>query len=584
MKMRYLLLLVIAVPLLAGQVTLETAAPVLAEKVALQKSAPFTFLRGDTLKYDLGTFTTGLGLTGSGTPGADQTLGFATYFVLSEFGITDPKKVGSILLHFNSINGTDFRLYVWTDAGGVPNSHATHLYSDMSAPLGSPGVWTEYDLAAYNVNLPDTFWVGMCYNVLSTPADWYLSLDQNMPDIHTYGNLSGGPGDWVPMGNYGYGFVYGVRVVVEDTTGVTQDVGATAILAPPGTVPPSSAIDPEATYENFGSGSETFDVYFMIDSAGSNVYSETANITLDPFTDTTITWPTWTAGPSDGIVYDLTAYTVLAGDTDPANDTVMSTTTTSSWLYYDDGSVASGWAWYYQDNGWGVQFPVVTDLWVDSIACFIYSASWPSPGGNDATFRIYDGAAQPTNLRQEWLGVTIVRGAWNYFECDTTLTKYYVGDNIFLFYVQYLDAFDCPALAIDGAVDAPPGMLWWYNGPGTFGQGNNGGDWLLRVHVIPEVGIAEWIAPSIPDESILRAPSIITSKTVMFEFTLPEKTMTELQIYDATGRLRRTLVSNTLPAGKHSVSANLDLAAGIYFINLRTESGIDVTSKSLFLK
>ncbi|MGB3480196.1 MAG: T9SS type A sorting domain-containing protein, partial [bacterium] len=78
------------------------------------------------------------------------------------------------------------------------------------------------------------------------------------------------------------------------------------------------------------------DVYFEIDSLGTPIYSETANITRDPGMDTTITWPAWTTGPIDGITYDITAYTVLSGDENPINDTLTATTTTQSiyWKTY----------------------------------------------------------------------------------------------------------------------------------------------------------------------------------------------------------------------------------------------------------
>lgn len=490
MKIKYLVLVAIAIPLFAGPATFQEDTPVLNHEALHAPRSPYT-RQGDTLKYDYGTFTSGLGITGSGSPGADETYGFATYFVLSDFGITDPRKVGSILLNFNSTYGTDFRLYVWDAAGGVPNSHGTHLYSDMAAPLGTPGTWAEYDLSASDITLPDTFWVGICYNVLSNPSDWYLAYDGATPDDHTYGNLTGGPGgDWVPLGTYGYGYVYGVRVVVEPTSGPTafwdfetgwqgwthtsgqtfpaawgvvettypggyywtyqpppdagdsafiidsdsagvgvwcvdtamspvvanpgytllkwgffvqndamqvllreydggwgswyvvasysgttgpawdsadvtgytgdslqvafqyddgngwlygatfdnvgfyvpaaHDVGTSDIAAPAPSVAPGASIDPIATYNNYGGSQETFDCYFKIDSAGTPLYNQTTSVTLDAGTDTTITWPTWTAGPVDGITYDVMAYTVLGGDANPANDTLTSTTVTAS--------------------------------------------------------------------------------------------------------------------------------------------------------------------------------------------------------------------------------------------------------------
>jgi len=112
--------------------------------------------------------------------------------------------------------------------------------------------------------------------------------------------------------------------------GPTHDVGCTGISAPPTMVMPGTSHDPVATYRNFGSGSETFDVYFDIDSAGTNVYTQTDNITLASGTDTTITWATWTAGPTDGLTYTCYGYTVLSGDENPANDTSTRTVVTNS--------------------------------------------------------------------------------------------------------------------------------------------------------------------------------------------------------------------------------------------------------------
>lgn len=195
--------------------------------MAPMRPRPFTPARGETLYYGDGTFDGSLGITGAGTvPGPDETFGFATYFVLSDFGITDPRKVGTILLQFGVLNGTDYRLYIWDDAGTVPNSHGTHLYVDMAVPQPAPDIWQEIDLSALNIVLPDSFWIGIIYNYMSagSPSDWYLAYNSAIADPHIYGNLGGGSGDWVPMSNYGYGYAFGVRVVVEE------------VAAPPGIV------------------------------------------------------------------------------------------------------------------------------------------------------------------------------------------------------------------------------------------------------------------------------------------------------------------------------------------------------------
>ena len=359
-----------------------------------------------------------------------------------------------------------------------------------------------------------------------------------------------------------------------------HDVGTSDIAAPAATILPGANIDPIATYNNYGGAQETFDCYFVIDSAGTNLYNQSTSVTLDPGMDTTITWPTWTAGP-DGVTYDVMAYTVLGGDQNPGNDTMAMTSTTSSWLYWDDGAPDNAWAWNYADWGWGVQFIAPDTVYVDSFAIYFWDSSWPVPGSNLSDFRLYDGVSQPTGIRQEWIDATIVRGAWNKFPTDTSLTLYGPGENIYMMWFQP-DAYpNCPGLACDAAVDMGA-YQWWYNDPDTWGTGALSGDWLIRVHIIaPPEGISEWIDYT-PDEFSMSVAGI-SRNSIAIRFTLPHTSMTNLVLYDATGRRLETLVSNTLNAGMHQYTTDLDLAAGVYFVTLTTDDGT-ITQKSLIVK
>ncbi|MBN2621377.1 T9SS type A sorting domain-containing protein [candidate division WOR-3 bacterium] len=105
-----------------------------------------------------------------------------------------------------------------------------------------------------------------------------------------------------------------------------HDAGVVSIDAPGLNIMPNTTLDPTATYRNFGTAQETFDVYYLIDSLGVNIYNGTANITLDATTDTTISFASWTCGNVTGTTYDITAYTVLSGDINPANDTLTQQT------------------------------------------------------------------------------------------------------------------------------------------------------------------------------------------------------------------------------------------------------------------
>ena len=116
-----------------------------------------------------------------------------------------------------------------------------------------------------------------------------------------------------------------------------RNVGTTAIIDPEDYIMPNTTINPKATYRNFGETEDTFDVYFIIDSSGTNVYLNTDQIILQASKDTTFTFSqSWTSGPSDGITYEITTYTFLSGDINASNDTLRSTTTTrsSAWKIY----------------------------------------------------------------------------------------------------------------------------------------------------------------------------------------------------------------------------------------------------------
>ena len=176
------------------------------------------FFRAETLMYDNGIFDNALGLQGGpSTPDSTEQYGFATHFILSDFGITTPRTAETILMQFGILNGTDYRIFIWDNIGpGLrPNSHATHLYADFSVPQPAPDVWQEIDVSAAGVTLPDTFWIGYILNELVTPADWYVALNTGLTDDHTYGNLNGTSTGWAEMGSYGWGYAYACRVVVE---------------------------------------------------------------------------------------------------------------------------------------------------------------------------------------------------------------------------------------------------------------------------------------------------------------------------------------------------------------------------------
>jgi hypothetical protein len=313
----------VVIPVFAGQVVADLAEPVSHTDVLGEMPVSFTPSRGETLKYDNGVFNNGIGINSSGDPfdPADwQTYGWATYFVLHEFGITTTRKVTALMVYpWNIVTATDFRLYVWRNVENPPGtlrpwSHYVEFpYCSLHVPLPPVQTWGTFDISVENVILPDTFWVGVCYNEIAVgTASWFLGVNQNLSDSHTYINLNGGPSGWQPTSSYPY--PYGVRVIVEE---LLFDVGPLSIDLD--TIIPIGAHSPQATVKNFGANTATsFDVTCEIEPGG---YSSTETVTdLEPGDSIQLTFtPDFTFEEN---TYTVTVYTDLSGDEYSDNDTL----------------------------------------------------------------------------------------------------------------------------------------------------------------------------------------------------------------------------------------------------------------------
>jgi hypothetical protein len=95
------------------------------------------------------------------------------------------------------------------------------------------------------------------------------------------------------------------------------DVGPVTILSPPRIVQSGDVYVPQVVVRNFGLTSGILPVTMEI---GPD-YAATVQETLVSAPEDTIVFPAWSAGPM-GASLPLTCYTSLAGDEDPANDTI----------------------------------------------------------------------------------------------------------------------------------------------------------------------------------------------------------------------------------------------------------------------
>lgn len=110
------------------------------------------------------------------------------------------------------------------------------------------------------------------------------------------------------------------------------------------------------------------------------------------------------------------------------------------------------------------------------------------------------------------------------------------------------------------------------------GRDNN---WCIMA-IVRGTGIEE--ETSVMPNALMFKALTITKGNAEIEFTLPEPAGTELVVYDATGRLCKSLLSTHFGAGTHNITTALDFPTGIYFYNLRTESGLNIARKFLFIR
>jgi hypothetical protein len=153
-----------------------------------------------------------------------------------------------------------------------------------------------------------------------------------------------------------------------------RDVGVEEILTPNGTLDSGTVVAPQLFVHNYGSRNATFPVWLRITTAASRSlltanrlppgqssisnhqsviinrsqsatlgsfpysYQESVWVSLTPLESTVVTMPNWIAAPQD--TYGATAFSVLASDTNPGNDTAPRRLVVVGPAFHDVGIVA----------------------------------------------------------------------------------------------------------------------------------------------------------------------------------------------------------------------------------------------------
>jgi len=116
-------------------------------------------------------------------------------------------------------------------------------------------------------------------------------------------------------------------------------------------------IDPEVVFINQGNNTESFPVRLIVNFDGGEIYNETEQVTnLDPGSTVNITFPTFIAAQEG--VHQFVAISELAGDENPANDTLRANYTAYGSMFYEDFELTNGmfagdgdWQWGEPTSG-----------------------------------------------------------------------------------------------------------------------------------------------------------------------------------------------------------------------------------------
>jgi hypothetical protein len=311
-------------------------------------------------------------------------------------------------------------------------------------------------------------------------------------------------------------------VTVRGSGGQVRDVGATAIVAPPDTVDSGAVIQPVLRVQNFGTTPESFQATFEI----SDGYSAQALVVLTPGQTSDVVFDPWQANRTG--VFVKRGYTELAGDQNPANDTLAGSVTVrgSGGEVHDVGVLE-------------ITAPPDT---VDSGLVVRPTVRVGNFGNNSESFAVYfemdDGYTGQTE-------VTVPAG------------------------MTVSVSFDEWSAQQPGTF----GMRSWTDLPGDENPRNDSASG--SVTVIPRSGVLELPLPEAFALTAIR-PNPTTGRAAI-SLALPRSAAVTLAVYDASGTLVRTVARSQFSAGHHELlwdgrdAGGRPVSRGTYFVRLQTE-------------
>jgi hypothetical protein len=370
---------------------------------------------------------------------------------------------------------------------------------------------------------------------------------------------------------------------------IDHDVGATAIVAPSGSVQQGTPVTPKVVIRNFGSNNENFPVTLRIGSG----YSQTlSNVPLNAGQIDTVEFPTWTATTG---LHLTTAYTALVGDMRPANDTAHGSVAVLEYVEdfeasnggYTPDPASGAWEWGTPSYGPGSAHSGV-NVWATALSVGEYasSANWKLDS------RPYYATADNPELR-----------FWHWYDMESN----YDGGNLKIStdggsswsIVTPQSGYPGVASSDNAGIPNEP----CYNGSsGSWLEAiftlpvSHGQSFLLRWHFgsDPSVTYAGWYIDDVGGagfgvgiaennnadclrqcQDVLQAPNPITRNGAKISFGVAKAGNISLSVFDASGRSVKTLVKGNFEPGKYNIVWNTkdndgrNATGGVYFLVLR---------------
>ena len=380
----------------------------------------------------------------------------------------------------------------------------------------------------------------------------------------------------------------------------TNDVGVDAIIAPLSVHQVNVQMIPSATVKNYGTAVQSnFQVVCsIVGPAGVFRYTNTQTVTsLTAGATTTVNFTPWTPTIQEAVTVMMK--TTLAGDQNPANDRKSRATLISDYMMLEGFNDVT-----FPPTGWQAIPIVGTYNWVRNVTNTNPTCT-PYEGEAMASYQCYSATS---GSMARLISPAIAVGTspklctlrfWMYHDPgypgptdlgpDSVKVEYSTNGTIFT-QVAAFRRYEATAAWTEHAVYLGTFSGTIYLGFVAFSQfGNN-----VNIDYVRLSGRSTGIEENpnkLPTITSLNAPkpNPVTNGLAKISFTISEPTRASLKIYDASGRVIRTLVNTNLESGVYNLTWNGTddnsnaVAEGIYFYTLTTDNN-NYTKKLVFTR